>query len=203
MQISRLRLPLVVLAGFLASAIAWAGIEDDASVFVDEHGNELIDILDLPQGADRRDQFQTWLSATFNLESLASLALGPYLGTASDDQMEAYEEAFARYIVVTYEARFDTFSGYDFNVMRARPMGDDDAIVRTNISGPDGTSYVVDFRVALYADGTFQVIDVAVEGLSMLKTQRDEFSAVIQRDGIDGLISSLNERTALVEASAN
>lgn len=198
-----MRVPFLVLAGLLASAIAWAGVEDDASVFVGDHGTELIEILDLPQGPDRRDQFQTWLDATFNLEALANLALGPYLGTATDHQMRAYEEAFARYIVVTYEARFDTFSGYNFNVMRARPMGDNDAIVRTNINGPDGNSYVVDFRVELYEDGTFQVIDVAVEGLSMLKTQRDEFSAVIQRDGIDGLIESLNERTALVEAASN
>jgi phospholipid transport system substrate-binding protein len=203
MQIFRLRVPFVVFAGFLASAVAWAGIEDDASVFVDGHGTELIEILDLPQGQERRSHFQTWLSDTFNLDALANLALGPYLGTATDDQMAAYEEAFARYIVVTYEARFDTFSGYDFSVVRARPMGDDDAIVRTNIAGPDGNSYVVDFRVELYEDATFQVIDVAVEGLSMLKTQRDEFSAVIQRDGIDGLITSLNERTALVEDSSN
>ena len=203
MQVFRLRVPFVVLAGLLANAVAWAGIEDDASVFVDSHGSELIEILDQPQGQGRRDHFQTWLTDTFNLEALANLALGPYLGTATDDQMTAYEEAFARYIVVTYEARFDTFSGYDFSVVRARPMGDDDAIVRTNIAGPDGNSYVVDFRVELYEDATFQVIDVAVEGLSMLKTQRDEFSAVIQRDGIDGLITSLNERTALVEDSSN
>jgi len=203
MQISRLRLPFVALVVVLASAVAWAGIEDDASVFVDEHGGELIEILDLPQGTERRDHFQTWLADTFNLDALANLALGPYLGTATDEQMAAYEDAFARYIVVTYEARLDTFSGYDFSVMRSRPMGDNDAIVRTNIAGPDGNSYVVDFRVELYEDGSFQVIDVAVEGLSMLKTQRDEFSAVIQRDGIDGLITSLNERTALVESASN
>ncbi|MDG2480857.1 MAG: ABC transporter substrate-binding protein, partial [Alphaproteobacteria bacterium] len=114
-----------------------------------------------------------------------------------------YEEAFSRYIVVTYEARFDTFSGYDFAVVRARPMDDDNAIVRTSISGDDGSNYVVDFRVELYEYGTFKVIDVAVEGLSMLKTQRDEFSAVIQRNGIDGLIVSLDERTSVVEASNN
>jgi phospholipid transport system substrate-binding protein len=194
----------LILAAFvllLGRPAAWAGIEDDASVFVDSHGTELIEILDLPRGLERRDQFQTWLSKTFKLEALASLALGPYLGTATPEQSAAYEEAFSRYIVVTYESRFDTFSGYNFAVTRARPMGDSDAIVRTNISGPDGSNYVVDFRVEQYDDGSFQVIDVAVEGLSMLKTQRDEFSAVIQRNGIDGLISSLNERTAQVESS--
>jgi len=203
MSFKKLLIPFVVVAGFLINAGAWASIDDDASVFVDAHGNELIKILDLPQGANRRDQFQTWLSATFNLQALASLALGPYLSTVTEDQMTAYEEAFSRYIVVTYEARFDTFSGYDFSVVRTRPMDDDNAIVRTNISRDDGSNYVVDFRVELYEDGTFQVIDVAVEGLSMLKTQRDEFSAVIQRNGIEGLIDSLDERTSVVEASSN
>ncbi len=197
----RFELPAFIFALFFGHAVVWAGIEDDASVFVDNHGNELIEILDLPRDHDRRDKFQTWLDDTFNLEALARLALGPYLGTETPEQSAAYNVAFSRYIVVTYESRFDQFSGYDFNVRRARPMNDSDAIVRTNISGPDGNSYVVDFRVEQYENGSFQVIDVAVEGLSMLKTQRDEFSAVIQRDGIDGLIASLNERTQEVESN--
>ena len=55
-----------------------------------------------------------------------------------------------------------------------------------------GKPIVVDFRVRP-TNGTFKLIDVVVEGLSMLKTQRDEFSSVIQRNGVDGLIASLQE----------
>ena len=64
--------------------------------------------------------------------------------------------------------------------------------MRTTISDPAGKPIVVDFRVRPDGD-SFKVIDVVVEGLSMLKTQRDEFSSVIQRNGLDGLINSLQQ----------
>ncbi len=191
---------LVVLLS-LASAPACASLDEEAGAFVGEQGDQLLEILGLPAGEERRDEFAVWLTDVFNLEELASLALGAYKASATEEQLDAYDVAFADYIAVTYEARFDTFTGYDFSVTRTRPMSDDEAVVRTNIVGPQGNVYVVDFRVQQGEAGPFQVTDIAVEGLSMLKTQRDEFSAVIQRDGIDGLIEVLKDRAKEVAAS--
>jgi len=191
-------LVLVTAAGLPAQA----DIEDDASTFVEDRGETLLDIMALPAGQDRRGEFETWLTDAFNLPKLAGLALGPYQNVVTGEQLEAYDAAFSEYIVVTYEARFDTFTGYDFSVQRTRPMNDDEAVVRTNIAGPGGELYIVDFRVQENDDGRLQVIDIAVEGLSMLKTQRDEFGAVIQRDGVDGLIESLRERSEFVAATS-
>lgn len=171
----------------------------DAVAFVSTHGDEMIAILDKPHGVERREEFGTWLNDVFDLETLASLALGPYKQSATPEQLEAYRHAFADYIVVTYEARFDAFSGYTFEVGQARPSNNNDVVVRTSVIDPAGQPVLVDFRVRDGGD-KLQVIDVAVEGLSMLKTQRDEFSAVIQRQGIDGLVASLNQRVADVVA---
>ena len=169
----------------------------EAVAFVTEHGDEMLSILDAPRGPARRDEFGRWLDDVFDLETLASLALGPYGQGASEAQLAAYRQAFANYIIVTYEARFDAFSGYSFQVGQARPLNNQDVVVRTSVVDPAGTPTVVDFRVRPNGSD-YQVIDVAVEGLSMLKTQRDEFAAVIQRNGLDGLVASLNERTASV-----
>jgi len=169
----------------------------DAVAFVTVRGDEMLGILDAPAGLTRRDEFSRWLDEVFDLEMLATLALGPYGQGASEAQLAAYREAFATFIVVTYEARFDTFSGYSFQVGQARPMNNQDIVVRTAIIDPAGSTIPVDFRIRP-ANSGFHVIDIAVEGLSMLKTQRDEFAAVVQRSGLDGLIASLNARTAAV-----
>ena len=46
------------------------------------------------------------------------------------------------------------------------------------------------------SDGNYRIIDVAAEGVSMMTTKRSEFSSVIARDGIDGLIEQLEALNA-------
>jgi phospholipid transport system substrate-binding protein len=43
-------------------------------------------------------------------------------------------------------------------------------------------------------DGNLVAIDVIVEGISLIVTQRSEFSAVIERQGMDGLLAELRQR---------
>jgi phospholipid transport system substrate-binding protein len=190
-------LTCAVVLGLVLALPARADLTDDARNFVARNGDTMLTILDKPAGEKRREVFHAWLRETFDLETLASLALGPYRQGATPEQLAAYSEAFADYIVVTYEARFDSFTSYGFQVGQARPMNNNDIAVRTAVSDPSGKTVAVDFRVR-EGDRGLQVIDVAVEGLSMLKTQRDEFSSVIQRNGLDGLIANLKQYTEQV-----
>lgn len=200
-RFARLAAAFVLVAWSLPAVEARADDTEDAIAFVQQGGQEMLDILSAPPGQARRDEFRRWLNANFDLDTLAGMALGSYAQSATPEQLSAYDEAFSDYIVVTYEFRFDAFSDYSFEVGRGRPLGDTDQVVRTQVIDPQGKAVVVDFRVRKQG-GSFKVIDVAVEGLSMLKTQRDEFAAVIQRQGIDGLIDSLREHAAeLMSAS--
>jgi phospholipid transport system substrate-binding protein len=199
LRIVRIAAVLLLGAWMPLPGAAQADISEEAVAFVAEEGDEMIAILNEPAGAARRDSFHAWLRKVFDLEVLAGMALGAHGQGATPEQLDAYLAAFQQYIVVTYEARFDTFTGYTFQVGRARPMGETDAVVRTSVIDPQGAPVIVDFRVRRSGD-RFQVIDVAVEGLSMIKTQRDEFASVIQRSGLDGLIASLNARAEEVAA---
>jgi phospholipid transport system substrate-binding protein len=191
----------IVLAGaWIAGPLpARADLAGDAGAFISSHGKQLLDILGEAAGEGRRNDFRAWLDQSFDLQTIAKLALGPYRSTATPDQLSAYEQAFADYIVVTYEARFNAFSGYSFSVGQSRQVNDADAVVRATVTDPSGKPTALDFRVRNNG-GKLQVLDVAVEGISMLKTQRDEFASVIQQSGIDGLTKALKDRTAQVEA---
>ena len=125
---------------------------------------------------------------------MASRALGRYLDVATDAELRAYTNAFHDYIIITYERRLETFSGYKLKVERSRALSDNDVVVRTTISSPDGTRTIVDFRISNDDGGQWRLTDFAIEGLSMVKTLRDEFAGVIRRDGIEGL-------TALIESN--
>jgi len=182
-------------------SIASADPVADAETFINEQGQELLGILAMPTGDGRRDAFRVWVDQAFNLQLVGKLALGPYLQQATPEQLDAYLQAFNDYIIVTYEARFDTFSGYQLKVLRGRPAGSKDSVVQTVVSSGNDT-YKVDFRVRQEDDNDLDVIDVLVNDMSMLKTQREEFSSVIQRSGLEGLISGLRQRTTEIDAQA-
>jgi phospholipid transport system substrate-binding protein len=182
-------------------SIASADPVADAEAFVNEQGQELLGILAMPTGDGRRDAFRVWVDQAFDLQLVGKLALGPYLQQATPEQLDAYLQAFNDYIIVTYEARFDTFSGFQLKVLRGRPAGSKDSVVQTVVSSGNDT-YKVDFRVRQEDDSDLDVIDVLVNDMSMLKTQREEFSSVIQRSGLEGLISGLKQRTTEIDAQA-
>ena len=190
-----------VAIAVVGPSIASADSVADAEAFVELRGQELIGILSMPAGDSRRDAFRAWVDNAFDLQLIGKLALGPYLQQATPEQLDAYLQAFNDYIVVTYEARFDTFSGYELKVLRGRPAGSKDSVVQTLVFyGNDSVD--MDFRVRHTDQSDLDIIDVMIEKLSMLKTQQDEFRSVIQRSGLDGLIDGLNKQTATIESQA-
>ena len=90
-----------------------------------------------------------------------------------------------------------SYGGEQFTVLSVISDESGDKIVRAQVARPSGADPVgLDFRVRS-KDGIQKVIDLYVEGIGMLHTHRAEFSAVVNRKGIDGLLSDLR---ALVEA---
>jgi phospholipid transport system substrate-binding protein len=78
-----------------------------------------------------------------------------------------------------------------------KPNEDGDVLVVTDGEMAGKPSVKLEIRVRRYADQSLRIIDIAVEGISMAVTQRDEFSSVIQRGGgqVQALIAALRERT--------
>jgi phospholipid transport system substrate-binding protein len=79
--------------------------------------------------------------------------------------------------------------------MASQPAGKSDIVVRSRIHPPAGAPLDVEWRLRSRNGGMF-IIDLVVEGISLLITQRSEFGSVLERVGIDGLISELQSRVA-------
>ncbi|MEC8370139.1 MAG: ABC transporter substrate-binding protein, partial [Pseudomonadota bacterium] len=78
--------------------------------------------------------------------------------------------------------------------------GQSDVFVRTNITGERGRKLKVDWRVRRIND-RYKIIDVVVEGVSMLVTQKAEFGAVLRQRGVDGLIGILRSQLDRIAAA--
>ena len=121
--------------------------------------------------------------------------LGRYWNSATPQQQDEYQKLFEQLIVSTYADRFVEYSGETFRITGSRPEGENDTMVTTQIVRPNGPPVNVDWRVRK-RDGTYKIIDVVVEGVSMGVTQRQEFASVISQNGgqVQGLIQALRQK---------
>ena len=181
---------------FVAAAIGVTGIArataDDAAHFINQLGNQAITTL---RAADltldqRESRFRSLLNRGFDLNFIGRFVLGRYLRVATADQKSDYITLYGEYLLQTYTARLGGYTDDSFTVTGARQASEKDVVVSTTLVRPSGLEIAADWRVRVL-DGKFRIIDVMVEGISMAVTQRSEFAAVVQRDGIEGLLAIL------------
>jgi phospholipid transport system substrate-binding protein len=89
-----------------------------------------------------------------------------------------------------YANKFGDYAGQEFKVIGQRASGENDISVESNILQNNKSPVKVEFRVRQTETG-FKIVDVYVEGISLLITKRDEFITVLSREGMDGLLSRL------------
>ena len=143
---------------------------------------------------DREKEFSAILRAGFDIELIGRFVIGRYWRSASEDQREDYLELFGDFIVATYTPRFSSFAGETVEVTRTQAIDDMDVLVVTEIRRDGRQTFQTGWRIRL-RDGEPRIIDVMVEGLSLAVTQRDEFSSVLRRQGVDGLLAIMEART--------
>jgi phospholipid transport system substrate-binding protein len=193
----RLFAALAFAAAFGAAATAGAAASD-AAAFITDLGNKALTMLNQRQKsqADFERQFRALLHEGFDVNRISCFVLGRYCRTAPEAQRQEFTKAFEDYIVGVYTVRFSEYTGESFKVTGSRSEGKA-SLVSSQIVRPNGAPPVkVDWRVGDTPQGP-KITDVAVEGVSMILTQRDEFSAVLQRNNGDlqALTKMLKDKT--------
>ncbi|MBM3483520.1 MAG: ABC transporter substrate-binding protein [Alphaproteobacteria bacterium] len=169
----------------------------DASAFITRLGSKAVEIMKSKGSTtfeQREAEFRALLEEGFHLKTISRFVIGKYWKEATDEQKAAYDAVFVDFITRVYAARFDSYSGETFNVVQTVKDSSGDEWVRTKINRLDGGQPIaVNYRVRPF-DGVLKVVDVVVEGISMLNTHRVEFASVVNKRGFDGLVAELKAR---------
>ena len=83
-----------------------------------------------------------------------------------------------------------------FTVISSAPAGKQDILVRSQVRPLSGDTLAVDWRLRGSDGGGPVIIDVIIEGVSLLVSQRSEFAAVIERSDMEGLLAELQARAS-------
>jgi phospholipid transport system substrate-binding protein len=178
---------------------------DKPAKFIQGLADEAIAVLRDRQGSldEREKRFHAVLKDNFAMARIGRFAVGKFWRQMSADQQQQYQQLFETWILKTYSIRFGGYSDETVNVLKTIKAGQTDVFVRTRINNSNGRAVKVDWRVRNIKDH-YKIIDVLIEGVSMLVSQKAEFGAVLRQRGIDGLIAILRsqlDRLATARAS--
>ncbi|WGF86230.1 MlaC/ttg2D family ABC transporter substrate-binding protein [Marinivivus vitaminiproducens] len=168
---------------------------DQAASFIRSLADDLLKLLTSNlSGAELRKEISGLIVRATNVDLIGRLVLGRYVRTATPQQLQEYQQLFADYVLRSTVDRLQQYDGNTYEVTGARGVTDTDALVDTAITRTGSAPLRVVWRLR-ETEGRFAVIDVVVEGISLVVTQRDEFASVIQRNGFDGLLAQLRSQT--------
>ena len=124
---------------------------------------------------------------------VAAFSLGRSWRGLSKEERQEYIEVFTHYIGLVNAVRMREFDIASLNIMSVNEAGKYDQLVLTHWQQPNQNPIQVEWRVRTIK-GQHKVLDIVIEGLSMAQTLRDEFQAVIQKDGLQGLLKRMRQK---------
>ncbi len=126
-----------------------------------------------------------------DLDALAIYTLGDYKDKASVQEKVNFEKLFKEYFIKNMSSKLSDFSDQELKITASKQINENNIIVQTKIfSKKDAHEINVDWRIFL-KDNKLLARDLVVEGLSLARTQKEEFASIIATKGFAGLISSL------------
>ena len=133
---------------------------------------------------------------TVDIEGIGNYSLGKYRKGLTESELKEYETLFKKYFLKSFTSRLSDYSDPKIEVLSAEVKNPKYTIVRSILIATDKKPEVkIDWRVYTKNQEEPLIRDLIIEGLSLARTQKEEFASVIEsNDGdIKKLFITLNE----------
>ena len=188
-------------AGAAAPAAAPVAVVDtDPGQLIDTAAKAMLSELDAHRAEYRADPVKInalvdrVLLPHFDTEYSARLVLGRHWNTATPEQRKRFTNGFYRALLNNYGIALLNFTEDRLKVYPYKgDPGATNATVRTQVRKDDGSTVAVNYALH-HTDKGWMAWDVIIEGISYVKSFRDDFGAEIDQKGIDALIERLEKQ---------
>ena len=166
--------------------------------FVSNFADSAIDILsdnEILEG-EKNSKFTDLVMSAIDLNLISKFVLSKTWKNATDDQKERYIQAFKNYFINSYANKLDQYSGEQVEVVDAEEAGKY-VIVNSFIyrEGTDTLKINLKWRL-LNKDSEIKIIDLNIEGISLIIAQREEFQSFLANN--EGDLEKLIEKIVSV-----
>ena len=191
---------LILLTFFiisLSSIVKVYSIEPD--IFVQSTVNRAAKTLggNLTKG-ERIEELKKIAKDTVDINGIGNYTLGSYRKTISAAQIEQYKILFEQYFLKSFSSRLAEYSNPEIEVTSKKKLSENYTMVSSILAGTEQRPEIkIDWRIYTKNKNTPVIRDLIIEGLSLARTQKEEFSSIIEsNDGdINALFTVLREFT--------
>jgi phospholipid transport system substrate-binding protein len=204
----------IVQAGFMAGLLVAGGAHaadaakpaptsvdtSGPSQLIESSANILLAGIDARRAEFRKDPTGLYelvantLLPHFDTPYAAQLVLGTHWRNATPEQRKRFVEAFYQSLLYTYGDAMVDFTGDRLKVIPTKVAPTDvRATVRTEIKRSNGTKVGVNYSLRK-VNGEWKAWDVVIDGISYVKSYREDYGAEVQQKGLDSVISRLEAK---------
>ena len=169
----------------------------EADIFVQSTVNRASEALNNKFSKEEKiSKLKEIASQTVDIKGIGSYTLGAYRKTITNDQMEKYEFLFEQYFLKSFASRLAEYSNPEIEVTSKKKLNQNYTMVSSVlVSTEQRPEVTIDWRIYTKNPENLLIRDLIIEGLSLARTQKEEFSSIIQsNDGdINALFDTLKE----------
>lgn len=180
------------LAIFLFSTPLWSAFTEPMAR-VQDSVERVIGILQ-DKSLDRETQWTrigTVINDSFDFRSMSQSVLATNWKKATPEERQRFVEFFSQYLEETYRTKIESYSNQRVEYVGETVRGQR-AVVETLIV-TDSNEIPVNYKLK-NNNGEWYAYDVVIEGVSLVSNYRSTFAAIVNNDGMDGLLLDIQDR---------
>jgi phospholipid transport system substrate-binding protein len=188
-----------MIAGGLAIA-GHAVAQPGPSELVESAAQSMLEGLDADRAGYRQDPskvgglVEKYLLPHFDIQYSARLVLGMHWRDATPEQRQRFIDAFYHTLVDNYGSALVDFTSDRLRVFPTKVEAETDrATVRTEVTRNNGDKVAVNYSLRK-TDAGWKAWDIVIEGISYVRSFREDYGAAIDQQGLDAVIERLEKK---------
>jgi phospholipid transport system substrate-binding protein len=169
----------------------------EADVFIQSTVNRAAETLNGSLTKEQRiEKLKEIARETVDIKGIGFYSLGSHRKNVSKDQLTSYMNIFEEYFLKSFSSRLAEYSNPEIEVNSKKKLNDNYTIVSSTLVATDSRPEVdIKWRVYTKNPENLLIRDLIIEGLSLARTQKEEFSSIINsNDGnIEALLKNLSD----------
>jgi phospholipid transport system substrate-binding protein len=178
-------------------AVALARAAESPRALVEQTTTAVLSVLadkKLP-AEQKKEKVEAIAVENMDFRTLSRLTLAKNWQSLNDQQRDAFMIEFKRHLSVTYGHNVESYNNEKVQVVGEREEQRGDWTVKTQVIRAQAQPVSMDYRVRK-VDGQWKIIDVVIEGVSLVSNYRSEFQDIISSKGFDELLRILRDKNA-------
>ena len=187
----------IILVIFFYFLTLGSSISIEADVFVQSTVNRASKVLSENLSKDEKiDKLKIIAQETVDIRGIGFYTLGSIRKNLNGDQKKEYSKLFREYFLKSFSSRLSEYTNPEIDVLSKDVLSENYTIVNSLLKGTSERPEVkIDWRVYTKNPENPLIRDLIIEGLSLARTQKEEFSSILNSNDndINALFKTLEE----------